>query len=70
MLLGDADVETAVGEALGKQVEAGSVRHGGGDGGNLVVCLGLFDQALGEDLGVAWRVRGRLVLLAGDHVEF
>ena len=70
MLLGDADVEGAVGKAFGEEVEAGARRHGGGDGDDLVVALGLFDQLLGEHLGVGGRVGlGGLGLLAGDHVE-
>ena len=48
VLLGDADVEGAVGEALAEQVEAGAGRHGRGDGDDLVVLLGLLDQLAGE----------------------
>ena len=50
VLLGDADVEAALGKALGEQVEPGAGRHGGGDGDDLLVVLGLGDQRLGEDL--------------------
>ena len=56
VLLGDADVEGAVREALGEQVEAGARRHGGGDGDDLVVVLGVLDQLVGEHLAVAGRV--------------
>ena len=38
----------ALGEALGELVEAGARRHGGGDGDDLLVGLGLGDQRLGE----------------------
>ncbi len=69
VLLGDADVEAAVGKFLGEQVEAGARRHGGGDGDDLVVLLRLLDQALGVDLGVGGRRRLRLRLRAGRHVE-
>ena len=69
MLLGDADVEGALGEALAEQVQPGARGHGRGDGEDLVVGLGLADQRLGEDLGVAGRVALGLGLLAGDHVE-
>ena len=53
VLLGDADVEAALGEALGELVEAGAGRHRRGDGDDLVVLLGFLDQRLGEGLGVA-----------------
>ena len=69
MLLGDADVERALREALGEQVQAGAGRHGGGDGDDPVVPLGLLDQFLGEDLGVLRRRRLALGLLAGDDIE-
>ena len=57
VLLGDADVEGALGELLGEQVEPGARRHGCGDGNDLVVLARLLDQALGEHLGVGRRVR-------------
>ena len=69
MLLGDAHVEGALGEAFAEQVEAGAGRHGGGDGDDLVVFLGRLDQAVGEHAGVAGSVAGRLGLFAGDDVE-
>ena len=37
MLLGDADVESAVGKGLAEKVDAGAGRHGGGNGDDLVV---------------------------------
>ena len=37
VLLGDADVESAVGKARFEQVEPGAGGHGGGDGDDLVV---------------------------------
>ena len=46
VLLGDADVEDAVREGLLEQIEAGAGRHGGGDGDDLVVALGLVRPAL------------------------
>ena len=48
VLLGDADVEGALGKALAEHVEAGARRHGGGDGDDLVVLLGVLDQLAGE----------------------
>ena len=69
VLLGDADVEGAVGEFLAEQVEPGAGRHRGGDRDDLVVLARFLDQAFGEHLGVGRRVRLRLGLLAGDDVE-
>ena len=48
VLLGDADVEGALGKRLGEQVEAGARRHRRRDGDDLVVLARLLDQALGE----------------------
>ena len=69
VLLGDADVEAAVGEFLGEQVEPGAGRHRRGDGDDLVVLARLLDQALGEDLGVVRRAALGLGLRAGGDVE-
>ena len=69
VLLGDADVEGALGKLLAEQVEPGARRHRRGDGDDLVVLARLLDQALGEHLGVGRRVRLRLGLRAGDDVE-
>ncbi len=46
MLLGNPDVEAALRKALGEQVEPGAVRHRRGDRHDLVIRLGLADQAL------------------------
>ena len=69
MLLGNADVEAAVGEFLGEQIEPGAGRHRRGDGDDLVVLARFLDQAFGEHLGVLRRVRFRLHLRAGGDVE-
>ncbi len=69
MLLGNADIETAIGELRGEQVEPGPRRHGGGDGQNLFVLARLLDEAFAEHLGVGGRLRLRLDLRAGRHVE-
>ncbi len=45
VLLGDADIEGALGELLAEEIEAGAVGHGRGDGDDLVVLLRLGDQA-------------------------
>ena len=50
VLLGDADVEAAVGKFLGEQVEAGARRHRRGDGDDLVVLPRLLDQASANTL--------------------
>ena len=42
MLLGDADIEGALGEALGEHVEARARRHGGGDRDDALVLLRLL----------------------------
>ena len=69
MLLGDADIEAALGELLGELVEPGARRHGRVDGDDLLVLLGHLDQRVGEHLGVARRARRRLHLRARDDVE-
>ena len=70
MLFGDADVEDAVGKDRLELVQPRARRHGGGDGADGGIALRLGDQRLGEDIGVAGRSGGRLVLGAGDDVEF
>ncbi len=60
VLLGDADIEAALGKALGELVEAGARRHRGGDGDDLLVGLGLGDQRLGEDGLIGRRIGDRL----------
>jgi hypothetical protein len=69
VLLGDADVEGAVREALAEHVDAGAGGHGGGDGDDLRVAFGVLDQLGREHLLVLRRVRLRLRLLSGDDVE-
>ncbi len=84
VLLGDADVEEPVGEALLERQQAGRVGHGGGDRHQLGPVLGLLDDRLGERRGVGARLDfaqvvqpldrvllGRLVApaLLGAHVD-
>ena len=57
VLLGDADVDEAVGEALLEREQAGGAGHGGGDGDQLGAGLALLDDGLGEGAGVARRAR-------------
>ena len=45
VLLGDADVESAVGKGLGENIDAGARRHRRGDGDDAVVLLRFLDQA-------------------------
>ena len=69
MLFGDAHVEAAARKALRELLEAGPVRHRGGHPQDAIVAARLIDQRLREDRGIAGRVRFRLGLHAGDHVE-
>ena len=69
VLLGDADVETALGKALGEQVEPGARWHRRGDRDDLVVDFRFLDERLGEHLGVARRFGLGLHLGSGDHIE-
>ena len=70
MLLGDAHIETPLGESLGKAIEPGAGRHRRSDGDDLFVVTRFRNQRVGEDLGVARRRAGGLHLLrAGHHVE-
>ena len=50
VLLGDADIEGAVGKLCAEQIEAGARRHGRGDGDDLLVLLGFADQACANTL--------------------
>ncbi len=69
MLLGNADIEGAVGEFLAEQIEPGARGHCGCDGDDLGVLLGLLDEAFGEHLGVGGGGRLGLGLGAGGDVE-
>ena len=69
MLLGNADIEGAVGESLAEDIDAGAARHRRGDGDDLVVLLRFLDQALSEYGRVGRRVGFRLGLCAGCDVE-
>ena len=54
VLFGNADVEGALGKALGEQVQPGAIGHGGGDGDDLVVGLGLADQGSARRPWCSW----------------
>ena len=69
VLLGNADVEGALGELLLEQVEPGARRHRRRDGDDPVVLARLLDQALAEHLGVLRRAALGFGLRAGRHVE-
>ena len=69
VLLGDADIEAAVGKLVGEQVEAGARRHRRRDRDDQGIGGGFGDQRLGEHGGVARRARRALGLRAGDDVE-
>jgi hypothetical protein len=70
MLLGDADVEAAVREALAERQQAGRVGHGGRDRHEFGAGLGRLHQRLGEGLGVAARLDARRVVHVLDRVAF
>ena len=57
VLLGDADVEAALGEALGEAVETGARRHRRGDRDDHRVALRLADQRVGEHRLIGRRLR-------------
>ena len=56
VLLGDADVESAIRKCLAENVDARAARHRGRDGDNAVVLLGFLHQAFAEHLRVRRRV--------------
>jgi hypothetical protein len=58
VLLGDADVEVAVGMLRAEEIERGAVRHRAGDRDDLRVHVGELDHRLGEDLRVGLRAGG------------
>jgi len=70
VLLGDTHIVATVRKSLCEQIEPGSGRHGRRDRDDAFVLLRLGDQSFGENFGVAGRLRGRLALLAREHVEF
>ncbi len=66
MLLGDADVERALGEPGLEVVEPHHVHHGGGDRDHVLATMADADDLVGEDVGPDLAAR---VLLAGLDVE-
>jgi len=69
MLFRDPHIEGAVGENPLKLVDTGAAGHGGRNCDDLVVFAGFLDQRFREHAGIAWGIRFRLVLFAGDDVE-
>ena len=69
VLFGDADIIGPLGEGLTEQVQPRARRHGGGDGHDGRIDLGVFDQFGPEHLGVAGGVGDGLGLFARHHVE-
>ena len=67
VLLGDADVDEAVGEGVAEREEAGRVGHGGGDRDQLGAGLALGDDRLGERRGVRAGLQRRQVVHALDR---
>ena len=58
VLLGDAHVKAAGGKLLGKFNQAAAFYHGGGDGNQPFIGLGLVGKPIGKDFGVGGRGRG------------
>ena len=56
MLLGNAYIEAAISEMLGKQIQSRPIRHRRSDRTNFIIPSGKIGQRLGKDLGIGWRV--------------
>lgn len=69
MLLGDPHIETPFRKPVMEQVQPRPVRHRRRDRNNPCIPLRLGDQALCKDLGIGRRVRRRLGLHPGQHIE-
>ena len=69
VLLGDADVEAALWEAFGKEVESRPGRQRSGYRDDAFVLLGSADQGIGEHAHVRGRSRLARNLCAGKKVE-
>jgi hypothetical protein len=67
VLLGDADVEVALGEALRELDQAGALAHRRRDRDDLRIGCSGFAQPLAEDLRVAWRAGGLLAREGAGH---
>ena len=69
VLLGNANVEGALGEAAAEDVHAGAAGHGGRDANDGPVLGGLVDEGVGKDRGEAGSRGLALDLLSGADVE-
>ena len=69
VLLGDADIESALGKFLLELVDAGARRHRRGDGDDLRILARFLDQAFAVNLLIRRRSGFRLDLRAGRDVE-
>ncbi|GCD76490.1 hypothetical protein NBRC3299_2782 [Acetobacter pasteurianus NBRC 3299] len=69
MLLGNAHIKKPVRICFGEGIQPRARRHGGGDGGNLVVGGGTARELAGEHGSVARRPCRAFFLLTGDNVE-
>ena len=69
VLLGDADVEGPLGEALGEGVEPGGPGHRGGDGNDVAAAFGGGDEFGGEDRRPVGRRPAGTDRLAGARVD-
>ena len=68
VLLGDADVEEALGQRLLQLVERGALGHRGGDADDRRVALRQLDQRVAEDILILRRLARLLLHLAGDGI--
>ena len=70
VLFGNPHIKAALGEGIGKQVQARARWHGGGYGHNPVVLSGLPHQAFGKYRGIGRGHRLALGLLPGGNIKF
>ena len=73
VLLGDADVEKALGMARAEEIEARTVGHGCGDGDDAFVLCGEIGEGVGEDFGIGGGAVGCLAgfrIVGAEAVEF
>ena len=70
MLLGNPDIEGAIGVGRGETIDPGPARHRGGDRADPRIALRQLGQRVAEDVLIGGRTFCGFRLLAGDDVEF
>src|SRR5439155_7543362 len=74
MLLRDTDIEIAAGMRLGEMRKAGTARHCGGDGNDLLIRLCKFGERFADNFRIRrrrrWRSLAALDLVFAETVEF